>query len=900
MAERASKRQQSRRASIIPRLPPVAMSSMRLRSHNESPHQGSALASFGSGSPRGSVEELSSLQSQRSLLGLVKGEAAVEAFHDPLAKTLKGRIIAPYVQHNFAATYEGLKMYGPIFKFRDHNVEREYRIHNNDLFPRVLFDNGLLGGLTVICTSLALLLGMYLYLDTIYPVYYCAVGAIEIANIFCVITFFTMSNITWPSLKNNTEIIAFISQTLFVAVVYTASIVILTSKEILSAPGNDRQAMIGCAVLVSYTFYLLPTGSSATMFPFRMKILVFFLAFAAMGFTTVTIIFGHVIRLFEGYAHAAGIELMTYLTIWGWASMFFGCRCMSELKERIDFLQYSLARKKVLKLAKDLNAKAHKAKGGTTGVEEIIEWLNKAIHLVKLVESEISPPELLEAIKLMEETAVKLTNTDRLFTVNVDHLSVADRDSVKNVMAAFNNVTARPLETPAATPRGGSRISPGSMSPFIRTAAARKATVRTPRMVLSPNDDSASDYSQIPNCVLGNELNTIVGRQWNLNLLPLCEGNPNIILEVGTAIITQDIHCYGVKKEVFQRLFYEIQKRYFANPYHNATHGATVAHTSMSLCRMLKVDKALSYDPLAELTLLVSALGHDIGHPGQNNAFFVNVVHPIAFLYNNTSVLENFHCALIFRLLSEPESNVFEEICFDDFHIVRMRIIELVLATDMKQHFESQTKFRVRRASPEFDFSKNVEDMWLVLKMCLKAADLSHGALEWSQHVEWSMRVTEEFYKQGDSEFSMGLPKSPLCDRDTHKGLAKSQKGFLDFVVHPLYVELDAAANGALQSTCLIRLVENKSRWDERAVLEVVTPIPEAITALSTSTPNVKKLIKELTGAVTYQQSLPAKRSAEEKLTCVKETQTDISDESEGDVELQKGLGDALCKVDSE
>eukprot|EP01071_Lankesteria_metandrocarpae_P011464 Lankesteria_metandrocarpae@DN5446_c0_g1_i7.p1 len=387
---------------------------------------------------------------------------------------------------------------------------------------------------------------------------------------------------------------------------------------------------------------------------------------------------------------------------------------------------------------------------------------------------------------------------------------------------------------------------------------------------------------KLPTCVLGKELNGVVGRGWNLNLLELAEGNSNILVEVGTALVAEAAKTFGVEIEVFQRLFYEIQKRYFANPYHNATHGATVAHTSMSLCRMLKVDTGLSYGTADEVTFAIAALAHDIGHPGRNNAYLVNCIHPLAVLYNDTAVLENFHCALLFCLLSAPGTDVYQYFDANVFQRVRSRIVELVLATDMKQHFESQTKFRVRRASPEFDYDKRVEDMWLVLKMCLIAADISHGALEWSQHVEWSMRVTEEFYRQGDSELSMGLPKSPLCDRDTHKGLAKSQKGFLDFVVYPLYVELDAAANGALQSTCLIRLVENKSRWDERAVLEVVTPIPEAITALSTSTPNVKKLIKELTGAVTYQQSLPAKRSAEEKLTCVKETQTDISDESEG------------------
>jgi hypothetical protein len=32
--------------------------------------------------------------------------------------------------------------------------------------------------------------------------------------------------------------------------------------------------------------------------------------------------------------------------------------------------------------------------------------------------------------------------------------------------------------------------------------------------------------------------------------------------------------------------------------------------------------------------------------------------------------------------------------------------------------------------------------------MCLKCADLGHTMVDWDQHIDWSLRVVEEFYQQ--------------------------------------------------------------------------------------------------------------------------------------------------------
>lgn len=44
----------------------------------------------------------------------------------------------------------------------------------------------------------------------------------------------------------------------------------------------------------------------------------------------------------------------------------------------------------------------------------------------------------------------------------------------------------------------------------------------------------------------------------------------------------------------------------------------------------------------------------------------------------------------------------------------------------------------------------------------------------------------EEFFQQGDKEREMGLDISPMCDRH-NATIEKSQVGFIDYIVHPLW-----------------------------------------------------------------------------------------------------------------
>ncbi len=65
------------------------------------------------------------------------------------------------------------------------------------------------------------------------------------------------------------------------------------------------------------------------------------------------------------------------------------------------------------------------------------------------------------------------------------------------------------------------------------------------------------------------------------------------------------------------------------------------------------------------------------------------------------------------------------------------------------------------------------------LALVLHSADISHPGKPWSIHHAWTESLMEEYFKQGEKEKELGLPCSPLCDRDNTL-VAESQIGMMN------------------------------------------------------------------------------------------------------------------------
>lgn len=85
-----------------------------------------------------------------------------------------------------------------------------------------------------------------------------------------------------------------------------------------------------------------------------------------------------------------------------------------------------------------------------------------------------------------------------------------------------------------------------------------------------------------------------------------------------------------------------------------------------------------------------------------------------------------------------------------------------------------------------------------ILACAIKFADVGHALKPFDQHHRWSQLVTEEFWKIGDREKSLGVPVSFLCDRNVDTDMAKSQIGYFKFICKPFYKAVEPLVDARL------------------------------------------------------------------------------------------------------
>ncbi|PFH35300.1 3'5'-cyclic nucleotide phosphodiesterase domain-containing protein [Besnoitia besnoiti] len=512
----------------------------------------------------------------------------------------------------------------------------------------------------------------------------------------------------------------------------------------------------------------------------------------------------------------------TFVALAGYAG-----RYAQEFQHRLLICTWRVTSKRLSALH-DKIKQQKKQKKSSTAVEELISQVKECQGLCAMARSRGRRADVMEELvqmeKLLEGILETLTQTDNLYSVKFTDDARTNEVQRQFIELYHNPDKRRPQLIQASTLKGAQKrlasAAPDSLWSSINSGGLQaissqmstptgdsqglvgpKGSATGPVMGLefssgfdaltSVHDSGSSSlvFKTLPMPEQTNLLLTTVGIDWDFDMLKLSQETENIIVEVGYALLCRLVTDWGCEDVRLIRFLTSIQSQYLTNPYHNKIHGAEVAHLTECLTRMLNAQRNMN--SVDKVTLTVASICHDVGHPGRNNQFFINAFDPLAVIYNDIAVLENFHSCLTFRTLENKECNIFSNLEDSDFRYVRQYLIECILATDMKQHFESISRFRIRRSSPEFNYVKNVEDRWLVARMCVKVADIGHSSVPWPQHFDWSCRVVEEFYLQGDEERAKGMAVSPLCDREKHMDMAKSQGGFLEFVVKPLIKELE-------------------------------------------------------------------------------------------------------------
>ncbi|KAJ3415184.1 Calcium/calmodulin-dependent 3',5'-cyclic nucleotide phosphodiesterase 1B [Chytridiales sp. JEL 0842] len=262
-----------------------------------------------------------------------------------------------------------------------------------------------------------------------------------------------------------------------------------------------------------------------------------------------------------------------------------------------------------------------------------------------------------------------------------------------------------------------------------------------------------------------------------------------------------------ISQEKFLNFMLAVEKAYHNDlPYHNSLHAADVLHAMYHLSKLEGTNDIAS--PSDRLAMYMAAIIHDVDHPGYTNNFLINSYERRAVLYNDKSILENHHLATAFSLIMEEENNFMKDFTKGEFKATRETVIDMVLATDLSQHFSIVSMFKSKVAQ-DFDPFDRREDRILLMKMMMKLSDVSNPSKEWPIYYKWCNLILQEFWRQGDMEKSLNLTVSPYMDRD-NTNVPSSQIGFIDYVIIPLF---EAYEKYSPIPHMMMNLTRNREHW---------------------------------------------------------------------------------------
>jgi hypothetical protein len=171
--------------------------------------------------------------------------------------------------------------------------------------------------------------------------------------------------------------------------------------------------------------------------------------------------------------------------------------------------------------------------------------------------------------------------------------------------------------------------------------------------------------------------------------------------------------------------------------------------------------------------------------------------------------------------MQKDENNILEGCSGEDFMYIRKVIIELILKTDMANHFEMVKGMqsiadsdKTTEAGAEFDPEDSASRLE-VAGLVVHCADLSNPVYPtFEMTKQWCFRVCEEFSQQARLERDIGLPVTAFMEGLTSEyNIAKLQIGFVNYVILPLWKVTGLLFPKAAQHT--VNCTDNVKRWQE-------------------------------------------------------------------------------------
>uniref|UniRef100_A0A6I8PBZ0 Phosphodiesterase n=1 Tax=Ornithorhynchus anatinus TaxID=9258 RepID=A0A6I8PBZ0_ORNAN len=318
--------------------------------------------------------------------------------------------------------------------------------------------------------------------------------------------------------------------------------------------------------------------------------------------------------------------------------------------------------------------------------------------------------------------------------------------------------------------------------------------------------------------------------KWGLNIFRVAGYSHNRPLTCIMYAIFQErdlLKTFKISSDTFVTYMMTLEDHYHSDvAYHNSLHAADVAQSTHVLLSTPALDAV--FTDLEILAAIFAAAIHDVDHPGVSNQFLINTNSELALMYNDESVLENHHLAVGFKLLQEEHCDIFQNLAKKQRQTLRKMVIDMVLATDMSKHMSLLADLKTMVETKKVTSSgvlllDNYTDRIQVLRNMVHCADLSNPTKSLDLYRQWTDRIMEEFFQQGDKERERGMEISPMCDKHT-ASVEKSQVGFIDYIVHPLWETWADLVQPDAQD--ILDTLEDNRNWYQSMIPQSPSPPP--------------------------------------------------------------------------
>ncbi|XP_053226564.1 cAMP-specific 3',5'-cyclic phosphodiesterase 4A isoform X3 [Podarcis raffonei] len=319
--------------------------------------------------------------------------------------------------------------------------------------------------------------------------------------------------------------------------------------------------------------------------------------------------------------------------------------------------------------------------------------------------------------------------------------------------------------------------------------------------------------------------------KWGLNIFRVAEYTNNRSLSCIMYTIFQErdlLKTFKIPVDTLVTYIMTLEDHYHADvAYHNSLHAADVTQSTHVLLSTPALDAV--FTDLEILAAIFAAAIHDVDHPGVSNQFLINTNSELALMYNDESVLENHHLAVGFKLLQEENCDIFQNLSKRQRQTLRKMVIDMVLATDMSKHMSLLADLKTMVETKKVTSSgvlllDNYTDRIQVLRNMVHCADLSNPTKPLELYRQWTDRIMEEFFRQGDKERERGMEISPMCDKHT-ASVEKSQVGFIDYIVHPLWETWADLVHPDAQD--ILDTLEDNRDWYHSMIPQSPSPPPD-------------------------------------------------------------------------